>query len=72
MNISIYRVILFIRHWDGGCCGHNLGVMRSRKGLECALKTGRKLLLGKKSTVMVIVMSQAGGLQKEQILDLVI
>ena len=42
------------------------------KGLECAPKTGRKLLLGNKSTVMVIVMSQAGGLQKEKNLDLVI
>ena len=40
--------------------------------LVCAPKTGRKLLLGKKLTVMVIVMSQAGGLQKEQISDLVI
>ena len=33
---------------------------------------GRKLLLGKKSTPMVIKMSQANGQQKEQIQDLVI
>ena len=44
----------------------------STTGLVCAPKTGRKLLLGKKLTVMVMIMSQAGGLKKEQIQDLVI
>ena len=38
----------------------------------CELKTGRKLLLGKKSIPMVIIMSQADGQQREQIQDLVI
>ena len=37
------------------------------KRLLCTPKTGRKLLLGKKSTPMVIKMSQAYGQQKEQI-----
>ena len=40
------------------------------KGLECAPKTGRQLLLVKKTTVTIKGMSQAGGLQKEQISDL--
>ena len=34
-------------------------------------KTGRKLLLGKKLTPMVLTLSQADGQQKEQIQDLV-
>ena len=40
--------------------------------LVCAPKTRRKLLLGMKLTVMVMIMSQAGGLKMEQIQDLVI
>ena len=36
-NISLYRVILFIRHWDGGCCGHDLRVNEVSKGLNVLL-----------------------------------
>ena len=31
----LYRVILFIRHWNGGCCGHDLRVMRSQRQRAC-------------------------------------
>ena len=38
--------------------------------LQWVPKIGHKLLLGKKSTPMVLKMSQANGQQKEQIQDL--
>ena len=46
--------------------------MKAPEGFLWVPKTGRKLLLGKKSTPMVIIMSKADGQQKEQIQDLVI
>ena len=56
--LSSYRVILFIRHWGGSYCEHILGLLRSKRACMC------KLLLGKKLTVMVMLMSQAGGLKR--------
>ena len=42
------------------------------KGLLCVPKIGRKLLLGKKSTLMVIIMSQEDGKKIHKPQDLVI